>query len=75
MRADVPMTLVRPLVTSKSHLGPSVLIPGPSVVRFVAADYVPNRSRARVALRAVASSGLRPSRAVSNRLRPDQPFR
>ena len=36
--------------------------PGPSVVRFGAAGYVPNRSRARVALCAVASSGLRPSR-------------
>jgi hypothetical protein len=40
-----------------------------------AADDEPNRSRARVALCAVASSGLRPSRAFSSRLRPNQPSR
>ncbi len=38
---------------------------GASVVCFGAADDASNRSRARVALCAVASSGLRPSRAFS----------
>jgi hypothetical protein len=51
--------------------------PGPSVVRVGAADDLPNRRRARVALCAVASSGLRPSRDSSNRLRlqPTVPVR
>ena len=50
---------------------------GPSVVRFDAVDFKPNHvSSARSLLCAVAPSGLRPSRALSRRLRPSiQPFR
>jgi hypothetical protein len=73
VRVDVPMTLS---ATSRDEK---------VVRRTVCADfralggalrcgYGPNRSLARVALCAVASGGLKPSRAVSNRLRPVQPF-
>ncbi len=69
MPVDVPCALVRPLVTRKSRLGPSCA--GFPVPRWSASVRltVSNRSRARVALCAVAASGLKPSAVVSNRLR------
>ncbi len=75
MRVDVPCALVQPLVTRKSLAEASVLNPGPSVVRFGAAGYLPNRSRARVALCAVASSGLGPSRVSQIGCDLNQPCR
>ncbi len=69
MRVEVPCALVRPLVTRKSLAEASVLIPGPrwcaSVRLTMCRTAVERESR----LCAVASSGLRPSRVVSNRLR------
>ena len=68
MRADVPMTLSATSRDEKVAVGRSVLISEPSVVRCGAVGHVPNRCRAPVALCAVASSSLRPSRVCSNRL-------
>ena len=58
-------------MTRKSRVGPSVLVfPVPRWCASVRLTMSSNRGRARVALCAVAASGLRPSRAVFNRLRP-----
>jgi hypothetical protein len=61
VRLDVPVTLGRALVTRKALVGRSLWFSGPSVVRFVAADFKSNRSRAQsrcVPLPRVASGRL-----------------
>ena len=50
-------------------------VPWPSAVRFDAAGVVPNRSGEHMVAGAAASSGLRPSREVPNRLRPSPTVR